>query len=115
MGDLYRQVKTTGQAGSLEYRLTLPDGRASWIEVRAFPALGGGMAIFYRDIEQRKQAEEKLKIADRRKDEFVANLAHELRNPIAPIASAAGMLSMPGLHRRMCSAPARSSRARSAT
>ena len=97
LGGLYRQVKTTGQAGSLEYKLTLPDGRPSWIEVRAYPALGGGMAIFYRDIEQRKKAEEKLKVADRRKDEFVAKLAHELRNPIAPIASAAGVLSLPGL------------------
>jgi signal transduction histidine kinase len=97
LGELYRQVKKTGQAGSLEYKLTLPDGRPSWIEVRAYPALGGGMAIFYRDIEQRKKAEEKLKVADRRKDEFVAKLAHELRNPIAPIASAAGVLSLPGL------------------
>src|SRR6185369_2034619 len=44
-----------------------------------------------------KKTEEKLKVADRRKDEFVAQLAHELRNPIAPIAAAAGVLSMPGL------------------
>src|SRR6185369_11246656 len=95
LGGLYRQVKTTGQAASLEYMRTLADGRSSWIEVRAYPALGGGMAIFYRDIDQRKKAEEKLKVADRRKDEFVAKLAHELRNPIAPIASAAGVLSMP--------------------
>ncbi|HXD40134.1 MAG TPA: ATP-binding protein [Ramlibacter sp.] len=97
LGGLYRQVKTTGQAGSLEYKLTVPDGRPYWIEVRAYPALGGGMAIFYRDIDQRKKAEEKLKLADRRKDEFVAKLAHELRNPIAPIAAAAAVLSMPGL------------------
>jgi signal transduction histidine kinase len=97
LGDLYRQVKATGQAGSLEYKRSLPDARPSWIEVRAYPALGGGMAIFYRDIDQRKKAEEKLKLADRRKDEFVAKLAHELRNPIAPIAAAAGVLSLPGL------------------
>src|SRR5581483_4263197 len=38
-------------------------------------------------VEQR-QAEEELKDADRRKDEFLAMLAHELRNPLAPITTA---------------------------
>jgi PAS domain S-box-containing protein len=97
LGNLYREVKSTGQAGSLEYERKLPDGRVSWLEVRVYPALGGGVAIFYRDINKRKQAEQRLKEADRRKDEFVATLAHELRNPIAPIAAAAEILSLPGL------------------
>jgi len=44
------------------------------------------------DIDQRKQAEAKLKEADRRKDEFLAMLAHELRNPLAPISAAADLL-----------------------
>jgi len=39
------------------------------------------------DIEDVRRAEEKLKEADRRKDEFLATLAHELRNPLAPIRS----------------------------
>jgi two-component system, chemotaxis family, CheB/CheR fusion protein len=39
------------------------------------------------DIEDLRRAEEKLKEADRRKDEFLATLAHELRNPLAPIRS----------------------------
>lgn len=38
-----------------------------------------------RDVTERKQAEEDLKAADRKKDEFLALLAHELRNPLAPI------------------------------
>ena len=37
------------------------------------------------DITARKHAEQQLKDADRRKDEFIATLAHELRNPLAPI------------------------------
>jgi signal transduction histidine kinase len=37
------------------------------------------------DITERKRAEEALKDADRRKDEFLALLAHELRNPLAPL------------------------------
>lgn len=46
-----------------------------------------------REIEQRKQAEEALNDADRRKDEFLAMLAHELRNPLSPIMTAAELLS----------------------
>ena len=60
--------------------------------------MNGGLAVFYRDINERKQAEEKLKEADRRKDEFLAMLAHELRNPLAPIAAAAELLSIKGLN-----------------
>jgi PAS domain S-box-containing protein len=97
LGKLYRDVMQSQRAASVEYRRELPDHQVSWIEVRAFPALNGGIAIFYRDINKRKLAEEKLKQADRRKDEFVAMLAHELRNPLAPIAAAAEILSIPGL------------------
>jgi len=39
-----------------------------------------------------RESEEKLKEADRRKDEFLAMLSHELRNPLAPIANAAHLL-----------------------
>jgi signal transduction histidine kinase/BarA-like signal transduction histidine kinase len=39
----------------------------------------------------------KLRDVDRRKDEFVAMLAHELRNPLAPISMAAQILNLPGL------------------
>ncbi len=45
------------------------------------------------DITERKQAEEKLREADRRKDEFLATLAHELRNPLAPISNALHILN----------------------
>ncbi|MCG5075135.1 hybrid sensor histidine kinase/response regulator [Paraburkholderia tagetis] len=44
------------------------------------------------DITDRVQVEEKLKEADRRKDVFLATLAHELRNPLAPILNAASFL-----------------------
>ncbi|CAB3669181.1 hypothetical protein LMG27174_02059 [Paraburkholderia rhynchosiae] len=41
------------------------------------------------DITERREAEQRVKDADRRKDEFLAMLAHELRNPLAPIGAAA--------------------------
>ena len=95
--ELHRQAKETGEAGSVEYKRMLPNGQAFWMDVRVYPALAGGIAVFYRDISKRKQAEEKLREMDRRKDEFVATLAHELRNPIAPIAAAAEILGLPGI------------------
>jgi PAS domain S-box-containing protein len=49
-----------------------------------------------RDITDRKRAEEALKNADHRKDEFLAMLAHELRNPLAPIRSAIQLMRLKG-------------------
>jgi PAS domain S-box-containing protein len=44
-----------------------------------------GASKVARDVTERREAEEALKEADRRKDEFLALLAHELRNPLAPL------------------------------
>jgi signal transduction histidine kinase len=43
---------------------------------------------------ERVRAEDALRLADRRKDEFLAMLAHELRNPLAPISAAAQLLTL---------------------
>jgi len=45
-------------------------------------------------IAEREKTEEALRDADRRKDEFLATLAHELRNPLAPISNAAHLLQL---------------------
>ncbi len=55
-----------------------------------------GLIGISRDITDRKAAEETLKEADRRKDEFLAMLAHELRNPLAPIRNAVQVLRLLG-------------------
>ncbi len=47
------------------------------------------------DISTIRQMEDALREADRRKDEFLAMLAHELRNPLAPICTALGILNLP--------------------
>jgi PAS domain S-box-containing protein len=47
-----------------------------------------------RDVTERKQMESSLVEADRRKDEFLATLAHELRNPLAPIRNAVHLLKV---------------------
>ena len=57
----------------------------------------GGIVIFSEVITEKKRAEEALKEADRRKDEFLATVAHELRNPLAPIRNAVQILRVRGL------------------
>ncbi len=51
-----------------------------------------GIVLEARDITDEKRATESLKEADRRKDEFLAILAHELRNPLAPLGNALQLL-----------------------
>jgi nitrogen-specific signal transduction histidine kinase len=70
-----------------------PDGRSHWFEIRVIPA-AEGLALIYHDVTERKRAEQELRQADRRKDEFLAMLARELRNPLAPIGTAAQLLKM---------------------
>ena len=94
--------------GVFEYRVIWPDGGVRWIQARGkvfFDEAGKplrwvGINI---DVTERKQMEESLRRqtkalqeADRRKDEFLATLAHELRNPLAPISNAIQILSLRG-------------------
>lgn len=51
-----------------------------------------GFTKVMRDMTERKALEDALKDADRRKDEFIATLAHELRNPMGPIVNAVTLL-----------------------
>ncbi len=53
-----------------------------------------GFSKILRDMTDRKRAEEALQLADRRKDEFLATLAHELRNPLAPIRNGLQLLKL---------------------
>ena len=55
-----------------------------------------GVVLVFRDITERRGSERTLEDADRRKDEFLAMLAHELRNPLAPIRNAAHTLALLG-------------------
>jgi PAS domain S-box-containing protein len=63
-----------------------------WFEISASPLSGGGVGVYFRDISDRVRAEAALREADRRKDEFLATLAHELRNPLAPILNGLHLL-----------------------
>jgi len=84
-----------------EFRAIRPDGRIAWISHRGraeYDASGRAVRSFgvSLDITDRKLAEQALKDADRRKDSFIATLAHELRNPLAPIRNAVQLLRKGG-------------------
>jgi len=49
-----------------------------------------------REMKERRDAEQALRLADRRKDEFLATLAHELRNPLAPLSNGLTLLRLAG-------------------
>ncbi|HEY7038806.1 MAG TPA: CHASE3 domain-containing protein [Methylomirabilota bacterium] len=55
-----------------------------------------GVVLVFRDVTERRRVELATEEADRRKDEFLAMLAHELRNPLAPIRNAAHTLGLLG-------------------
>jgi signal transduction histidine kinase len=63
---------------------------------RRAEALEASNASLLRESAERREAEEALRVADRRKDEFLAILAHELRNPLAPLRNALEILKRRG-------------------
>lgn len=88
-----RQSGEHGISAVYEKEYLLAGGRRVpvMLAVARFPETDELLA-FVIDISDRKRAEQALKEADRRKDEFVATLAHELRNPMASIRTAAHLL-----------------------
>jgi signal transduction histidine kinase/DNA-binding response OmpR family regulator len=81
--------------GVVDHDSAVLDGRAL-LEIATRAAIAFDNAQLYsslsREMARAKSAEEKLQEANRRKDEFLAMLSHELRNPLAPIVTAAQVL-----------------------
>src|SRR4051812_9783255 len=96
-----RDCLVHGRDFEFEFRVVRPDG------IRWFRDLGkvlsgdDGKSAYVAgaclDITDRKRDEDALKDADRRKDEFLAMLAHELRNPLAAISGALQIAFRPGM------------------
>ncbi len=55
-----------------------------------------GTSKIARDIGDRRRYEQELLLADRKKDEFIATMAHELRNPLAPLTASLHLIQMSG-------------------
>ncbi|MDD5577733.1 MAG: PAS domain S-box protein [Methylobacter sp.] len=82
-----------------EVKVTHSDSSVHWYSTVKIPLLDGEgncnkLLCVATDITERKRALEAMRLADRRKDEYLAVLAHELRNPLAPIRNAVQLLKM---------------------
>jgi PAS domain S-box-containing protein len=85
-----------------EHRVRRRDGQWRRFAICALPITESDGIVrewvgVHMDITEATQAEEALRDADRKKDEFIATLAHELRNPLAPVRNAAHLLKLPNL------------------
>lgn len=102
--EVWRHSLATGEQYEIEYRLKNHSSGYRWTLGRALPIRDDkGKIVRWMgtctDIHEQKVAQEALRESDRRKDEFLAMLAHELRNPLAPISAAAHVLSIDGVAR----------------
>lgn len=100
----FQSAIATGRRYDCEFRVTRPGGQTRWLAIHG-DTLRGPSGLVERvvgvvqDVTERKRSEdalnhyaEQLRDADHRKDEFLAMLAHELRNPLAPIRNAVQLL-----------------------
>ena len=96
--DAMRSVFESGQHRSIEFAFPTRDGERRY-EARLVAEFGPSGEVEYvlgvtHDLTDRVRYEEALRDQDRRKDEFLATLAHELRNPLAPIRNGLRILRM---------------------
>lgn len=100
-------IRTGQRVGLANHSLLIArDGAARPIDDTASPIRDGdgrfiGVVLVFRDVTERRRTDQELqrradalKEADRRKDEFLAMLAHELRNPLAPIRNILQLLRL---------------------
>jgi PAS domain S-box-containing protein len=110
--EIYGEVARTGESARFQSRA---EGLGRYYDVHASRFGNPGLnrvAVIFNDITERKQADDALRAneralaeqaaalrqADRNKDEFLAMLAHELRNPLAPLRNASQILQTPGIN-----------------
>jgi len=98
--EILQRLKNHETINNREARLRCKDGSIKHVLVDSSVLWENGRFVhtrcFTRDVTDRKRAEEALKKADQRKDEFLATLAHELRNPLAPIQNSLHILRLTG-------------------
>ena len=91
--ECFGKVASTGIPAHFQARFGPLD---RWFEVSAYRTEPGRVATVFFDITERKRADEAVEDANRRKDEFLATLAHELRNPLAPLRNGLQIMQLAG-------------------
>jgi PAS domain S-box-containing protein len=97
---LFDALLRTGQPVFTEKRYVRADGAELWVTASVTLVRGPAgrpqhAVVVVHDIDARKRAEAALALADRRKNEFMAILAHELRTPLAAVQNALHIMGMP--------------------
>ena len=100
--DAWLQAVAENRTFVFEHRVRRHDGEWRKFAIRSVPVFEPTGALrewvgVHIDISDAAQAAEALRAADQRKDEFLATLAHELRNPLGPIRTSAHLLAQPDL------------------
>ncbi|MEO5771076.1 MAG: PAS domain-containing protein, partial [Burkholderiaceae bacterium] len=102
------EAQARKQPLAIEFRIVRPDGRTAWLAHRGqmdYDARGRAVRSFgismevteaRQSAEQLRALTDRLSDADRRKDEFLATLAHELRNPLAPVRNSLELMKRAG-------------------
>lgn len=98
---IVERIRRGERVDHFETRRKAKDGRLLDVSVTVSPLYDDagqliGASKIVRDISGLKRAEQEQREANRRKDEFLAMLAHELRNPLAPICNALQILRLTG-------------------
>jgi len=99
VGEAIRRALEEHAPYSEEFRIVRPTGEVRWINNHGrvlFDDTGRAVRMLgaTTDVTERRAAEESLRDTGRRKDEFIAMLAHELRNPLAPIRNSLHILQL---------------------
>jgi len=90
----FEAMRATNHPVQRDLRFVRSDASAVWATAAFTPVVASATLLaVVLDISDRVEAEQKLLRADRSKDEFLAMLAHELRNPLAPISAAAELMN----------------------
>lgn len=93
----YYQRALKGETVRLELEINFQTIGPRWVNTVYTPTTGAdgkpdGWVGVVVDIDEQKRSEEELRVTDRRKDTFLAVLAHELRNPLAPLRNSLEIL-----------------------
>jgi PAS domain S-box-containing protein len=99
----YYQSALNGETVRLELEVVYQTIGSRWVNTVYTPTFGSdgkpdGWVGVVVDIDAQKRSEEALRVTDRRKDTFLAVLAHELRNPLAPMRNSLEILKRADAH-----------------